>query len=198
MSRVLAALILVPLLAVAAPVTKTKAPTYYYPTREGDTLVYETRFGDAVGKHTMVVKKVENADGRLVVTIARELAADRTIESTVEVSAAGVYRRVADRDPTPVLKLPAKVGASWSPALNALVGAQAKTSISYTVGALDEQVEVPAGKFKCIRLDGTLNVSDRTLKTTAWHAPGVGLVKSVQDNGGTERVDVLMAFKPGK
>ncbi|HVK10199.1 MAG TPA: hypothetical protein VM597_15640 [Gemmataceae bacterium] len=200
MSRLLIVLCLTPLAAVAAPAPKAKSAPYYHPTREGDTQVYETRTGDSATEYTMVVKKVETVDGRLRVTTARELTADKSIESTVEVSAAGVYRRVGDRDPVPVLKLPAKVGDSWSPSQTAPGGLAAAASLTYTVGAADEEVEVPAGKFKCIRIDGAADLGGRTMKMTAWYAPGVGMVKTTTDTGagGQERVVVLKAFQPGK
>ena len=63
MTRLFLAACLVPFAAIAAPLPKGKAPTYYYPTRVGDTNVYETRTGDTVGEYTLTVKKVETADG---------------------------------------------------------------------------------------------------------------------------------------
>ncbi|MCC2655188.1 MAG: hypothetical protein K0Q76_296 [Panacagrimonas sp.] len=59
------------------------------------------------------------------------------------------------------------------------------------VAALDETVEVPAGRFeKCLRLEGTglLNVladarigaSEVPVTHTEWYAPGVGLVKLIR------------------
>jgi hypothetical protein len=186
MTRLLAVLCLVPVVATAAPAPKGKGPAYYHPTREGDTQVYEIRHPDSVSEYTVVVKKVEE-----------EYPGGRTLP-TVEVSAAGVYR-VARKDggkPVPVLKLPAKVGDSWSSSESA--EGKATVSSTHRVAALDEEVEVPAGKFKAIRLETTIDIDGRMLKkTTTWYAPGVGMVKTV-DSGETERTVVLKAFKPGK
>jgi hypothetical protein len=197
MKRLLAILCLVPITALAAPAPKGKPAAYYHPTKEGDTQVYESRSGDSVSEYTTVVKKVEAADGRLKVTIEREMAAGKGLPTTLEVSAAGVYRPAAGKDggdPVPVLKLPAKVGDSWSPPLSG----KSNVVMTYTVAAVDEEVEVPAGKFKTIRVQAAANLGGKEAKMTYWYAPGVGLVKSSTDTGGPERIVVLKAFKPGK
>jgi hypothetical protein len=36
------------------------------------------------------------------------------------------------------------------------------------------------------------------MKSTSWYAPGVGVVKVVSETNGTERVQELKEFTPGK
>ena len=66
-----------------------------------------------------------------------------------------------------------------------------RVALHLKVAALDETVEVPAGRFeKCLKLEGTglLNVladarigaSEVPVTHTEWYAPGVGLVKLVR------------------
>ncbi|HVK07609.1 MAG TPA: hypothetical protein VM597_02415 [Gemmataceae bacterium] len=108
MTRLFLAACLVPFAAIAAPLPKGKAPTYYYPTRVGDTNVYETRTGDTVGEYTLTVKKVETADGRLRVTSDRAQDGIPTHSVTVEVSADGLFRSGAEGSEAataPLLKL---------------------------------------------------------------------------------------------
>jgi hypothetical protein len=62
----------------------------------------------------------------------------------------------------------------------------------------EEEVEVPAGKFKALRVEAEQELGANVFKSTLWYAPGVGLVKSVTNTNGTERVQVLKSFTPGK
>ncbi len=189
----------------AAPALKNRDP-YYYPTKVGDKRVYETSVADRVIEITTeVVTKVEMKDGRLQVSTKREIAgkaigdAGKAIgDSTVEVSHKGVVAiSIGGRALpilVPLLKLPAKDGDSWD------YGPNMKPT--FTVVKVDEEVEVPAGKFRALRVEWEINLEmqpiGKGLKTTAWHAPGVGVVKTVTVSGGTERTQVLKSFTPGK
>ena len=56
----------------------------------------------------------------------------------------------------------------------------------------EEEVEVPAGKFRAVRVE--MEAGEST--TTLWFAPQVGLIKMA--GAGTDQVTVLKEFKPGK
>lgn len=62
-----------------------------------------------------------------------------------------------------------------------------------------EEVEVPAGKFKAVRVEAEAGFPApfAVTRTTYWHAPGVGVVKTVEQIKGGDRVEVLKAFTPG-
>jgi len=189
--------------ATSAPALKGKA-SYYHPTKEGDKRVYEMRAGDAVSESVDVVMKVEQKGDTLIVTVGRELKEGVQSLSKLEVSEKGVIRvGTADRDlptPRPLLKLPAKPGDQWTYELRAPDGAE-QPRTTYTVGKVEE-VEVPAGKFQAIRVDSVMTLPgaavEPTIRGSAWYAPGVGLIKSVSDAGGRERIQVLRSFTPGK
>lgn len=85
-----------------------------------------------------------------------------------------------------------------------------KIELRMQVAALDDVVEVPAGRFeRCLRLEGSgvLNVladarigaSEVPVTHTEWYAPGVGLVKLVREEkldttqivGGTIRMELV-------
>ncbi len=179
-------------MADAAPTLKPK-DDYYHPTKVGDTRVYETRSGEKVLEVvTVIVTKVETTDDRFQVEVSteRELAAQKFItRHTVEVSPKGVVRIVVEGElpnPMTLLKLPTKVGDSWN-------GPNMRPT--YTVVKVDEMVEVPAGKFRAIKIEFAMGTDP---KTTVWHAPCVGVVKTMINLGGTERSQVLKAFTPGK
>lgn len=102
------------------------------------------------------------------------------------------------RDP-PVswLKVNAKPGDTWEGKFDGGV-----ELITFTRGE-EEEVEVPAGKFKAIRLD-TLWVTAKfrqTIRTSHWVAPEVGMVKGVSNSGGGPKDNIvceLKSFTPGK
>ena len=61
------------------------------------------------------------------------------------------------------------------------------------MAAVDEEVEVPAGKSKCVRVDAVFN---GVTPNVYWYVPGVGLVKNTM--GGRDIVATLKTFTPGK
>ncbi|WP_020474616.1 TapB family protein [Zavarzinella formosa] len=61
-----------------------------------------------------------------------------------------------------------------------------------------EDVEVPAGKFKTIRLEMKSQVGRVKTEATYWYAPNLGLVKMTGMSGNLESVMVLKSFTPGK
>jgi hypothetical protein len=73
-----------------------------------------------------------------------------------------------------------------------LPGGTKTAKLTFTVGQ-EETVETPAGTFKAIRVTSEMDVVKGT--TTAWYAPGVGMVKYEL---GTEGIQVLKSFTPGK
>ncbi|HAZ60546.1 MAG TPA: hypothetical protein DCY89_03115 [Gammaproteobacteria bacterium] len=102
----------------------------------------------------------------------------------------------------PWLVLPASldVGRSWQqltpvrvlektgPPQETLFRVQVSLPVEYRLAARDERVEVPAGSFSgCLRIEGRGSISTHlgnylglgsvTVESTAWFAPGVGLVK---------------------
>jgi hypothetical protein len=120
-----------------------------------------------------------------------------------QVSAKGVFRLGGAKgelgEPVPLLKLPAKEGETWTverPGSFAK-GPGGSNKATYTVGK-EEEVEVPAGKFKAIRVEMALELRGGTLKSSTWYAAGVGIIKVVTPSGDKERTQVLKSFTPGK
>jgi hypothetical protein len=102
-------------------------------------------------------------------------------------------------EPYILLKLPAKAGDSWSSEPAPGRGRPAPRS-TYTTVKVDEEIEVPAGKFKCVRVEAVSDANGRERKVTSWYAPGVGLVR-MDGTGpdGTSKVQrELKSFTPGK
>lgn len=147
------------------------------------------------------------------VTAWRRRSADG-VEWFLRVDDSGVYRVAAktdlDAEPRPdaqrryVLKAPIAVGTSWqSTTAPYLLRRKAdfppeirhthpEVPMTYTIEALDDRVEVRAGRFeRCVRVQGTAQLKlfadpvvgwrDLPLRTTEWYCHGPGLVKLVRE-----------------
>jgi DUF3108-like len=144
------------------------------------------------------VTAVETKGGMTVVSFAREEGGPPLYQYGA--SADGVFGvssegEVYDR-PFQVLKLPPREGEAWEVEPPATPGQPAR-KFKYTTGK-EEEVEVPAGKFKAVRVEVESMINGAVHRTTHWHAPGVGMVKSVTPDKRGDRVQVLKAFTPGK
>ena len=132
-----------------------------------------------------------------------------------------------DAQPRTVLQLPPATGQAWEVETRPYILERAepfrerfsqddskRIVLRMQVAALDDVVEVPAGKFeRCLRLEGTglLNVladarigaSEVPVTHTEWYAPGVGLVKLVRTEpldtqqivGGTVTMELLSFYE---
>lgn len=62
----------------------------------------------------------------------------------------------------------------------------------------EEEVEVPAGKFKCVKVHVAATSGEMKYGVTRWFAPGVGVVKEVMTRDGQDRVTQLKKFETPK
>lgn len=186
-------------ISLAAPVPKAKAPELYYPTVEGTKYVMRRTVGKETIETTHTVTKAEKKDGVHTVTVSQDVGGQNR-EFKYEVSAKGVFalpREGEKGEPRAVFKLPAKEGETWTTE-RAGPGGGFPLTTTYTVGK-EEEVTVPAGKFKATSVSTTFDLNGTTYKSTLWYAAGVGVVKSVSETkNGREQVTELKEFTPGK
>ncbi|QEL19238.1 hypothetical protein [Limnoglobus roseus] len=205
MLRVVVALLVVAPIIVAAPPPKEppKKASLYFPTTVGDKRVYEAKGFSGTTENTEEVTKVEATDDVYRVTVEKKTAGKPSATVVVyAVSDKGLsFIREKDGEPPlalPRLKLPAKAGDSWDgepdPTNKRPAGPKAPVW-AYTVGQ-EEEVEVPAGKFKAIPVVLTRS-SNPPLVSSAWYAPGVGVVKTTFKAAAIEGTTVLKSFTPG-
>lgn len=180
--------------SLAAPVPKEKA-VLYFPTAVGAKRVLETTKGGKTSETTDVVTKVEEKDGVFTVTTEWGGGGRQLTTRVFEVSA-GKVRQVEEtvgREGMPldrtIIDLGVKAGDGWTQEFEVL---GRKVVHTFTVGK-EEEVEVPAGKFKAIPVTEETN----TKKHTRWLAAGVGLVKEEQEWMKSKTVTVLKEFTPG-
>jgi hypothetical protein len=190
------------LLAAEAPAAPVAPPPreviHFFPTRIGARWVYVlSREGERDSESVLEVTAVKDGrDGAKVVTTSHKSGAEYTPYQMLTVSGRGVglvATIAADLDePFWLLRTPAEDGNKWDVVLD-IVGVGVVRTAKATAHS-PEWVEVPAGKFRAVRVEMDLTFRDERRVTTAWYAPGIGMVKEVH---GTE-VEMLKSFTPGK
>jgi hypothetical protein len=190
---------LCPALAESAPRPKgDDKPVLYLSATVGDKRVLESSQNGKASEITEWVTAVETKGGMTVVSFSREEGGPplyqygASADGMFRVSSAGL---VYD-PPYRLLKLPPKEGETWEAESLATPGIPAR-KFKYTTGK-EEEVEVPAGKFKAIRVEMENEINGAVLQTTYWHAPRAGMVKIVSYEKRGDRVQVLKSFTPGK
>jgi hypothetical protein len=188
-------------LALAAPAPKGKPAPLYFATGVGDTWVYELRIPGSAAEMTEAITAAGEKDGAVVVTVSRTYRGETAEFMRAAVSDRGVRRlSVGGRDlPADrwLVKVPARAGDTWTVELDNPPPGRPPLKMAYTVRG-EEEVEVPAGKFKAVRVDAVLDDPAVPAPVTSWYAPGVGLVRSVSKIGKDDRVQVLKSFAAGK
>src|SRR5262245_22100594 len=187
---------------VAAPRKDEPPPVSYHASIVGDKGVYDLNDGQQSWELVLEVTDARQKGAALLVTV-REVEGDRAPESyRYEVSAKGVYL-VGEGDavlesPECFLRIPFTKGETWETA-HKLEGETYPTK--YTAAG-EEEVEVPGGKFRCLRVESEFVFNGVSYTRTRWRAPRCGMVKEVvvgKDGERTvyTRTTVLKSFAPG-
>jgi len=188
--------------AHAAPVPKeADRPAFYFPTRVGDTWVWAW-VGDK-NEFTEVVRKVDvdTEKEEKVITVEVLVDGKRLNTKRFSLSAKGVFALSHDDHkydkPWCVLKAPYRPGVTWDVDVRDPFGVSVKST--HAIGEF-EWVEVPAGKFRALRVETEHDGDNPRLTATSWYAPGVGQVKMVCRSGAgkAEGSVVLKSFTTGK
>lgn len=206
--------------ALLSACTGTPAPEYF-PLNAGLRWEYE------VHEHNKLVDQTTRLSLRNLDPVTREnqayarrlasdgneywLATAGSALQRVGVRTAIDFEPRMDASPRTVMQLPPTIRQWWSVETRPYIlerfepfrerfsqDESKRIELRMQVAALDDVIEVPAGKFEhCLRLEGTglLNVladarigaSEVPVTHTEWYAPGVGLVKLVR----TEKLDTL-------
>ena len=188
-------------LLVLAPTREAGKEKFYFPTVVGTKWVYK----EANVETTEVITAVEEKNGSKFVTVARERKNGKLIpDDLIEVSSRGVFRHTRGhilkigKEPVCLLDLALKPGKRRE--FDVRGGEQVRSEAGWMVANEPEELEVPAGKFRAIRVDvQLLKISEKAVNPpiafTCWYALEVGLVKQ---RSGDNDEKVLVSFKPGK
>lgn len=200
--------------AVLALLAGCKEPpgSSLFPLEEGRRWTYRLSSeweNDTRERETVVLSNL-GRDSALESGSAWHRRSDTGLDYWLRADATGIYRVAAKSDvdaepkpdPTPrfVLKAPIAVGTSWQTTTTTYLmrrnsefppeirHAHPSVPVVWTIEALDDRVEVPAGRFEqCVRVKGLAllrlfadpvnGFKDMPLTTLEWYCPGVGLVK---------------------
>ena len=210
-SRARAALLAAAVLALLAG-CKEPPGSSLFPLEEGRRWTYRLSSeweNDTRERETVVLSNL-GRDSALESGSAWHRRSDTGLDYWLRADATGIYRVAAKSDvdaepkpdPTPrfVLKAPIAVGTSWQTTTTTYLmrrnsefppeirHAHPSVPVVRTIEALDDRVEVPAGRFEqCVRVKGLAllrlfadpvnGFKDMPLTTLGWYCPGVGLVK---------------------
>jgi hypothetical protein len=173
--------------------------TNYYPLKEGTKWHYRVEL-PGLGMETFIVHvaKIEKIDG---VALARlETSKQGQVLATEHLTSndRGVYRhrfngQVAGK-PVCLIKYPVTPGEKWEDETE--FGGQ-KVKMAIRVGK-EEEVSVPAGKFKTIPVHIEAEVMGMTVTTTYWFAANVGYIKQVADLAGQKMTMELEKLEEAK
>ena len=182
----------------AAATTREVVAAPFYPLHQGAAWHY--KMIDSKGNErdmTNKVAKLENIDDRQLYRV--ETLLDGQIVATEHLSQTpkGLFRNRFNgavlSPPLPLLKNPIQRGSKWE--TKTLIGAQELT-IRCNVEA--DQVEIPAGKYKAVKLTVATSVDDTKILSDYWFAANVGIVKQEMDIGGQKVKIILQKYVPGK
>ena len=183
----------------SAPRLKDQPPGIYFPTTVGDRCVVEMRYATTSAEYTEVVTAVEKTDGGTVVTVARGTDGQPDSLSQVKVTDAGLYRMshlgTTYDPPYCILKFPLKPGQAWTSEVTS--GGAVRTTFKYKA-IEEEDVEVPAGKFRTFRLEVDIDSRGQARKSVIWYSSRVGIVKMDHQDGDSSYIRELKKFEPGK
>lgn len=182
--------------ALLLPATPAPTPKYesFYPAKVGTKWVYQ----DGDEEMILTVSAVERKPEELVVTVVQVLQDGKTTPyEKLTVSEKGLFRveirGVTFDAPLCVVRFPHKDGDKWG--VNVPGPAPLRRQKGTATAGGPENVVVPAGSYKALRVDLTAKDSDGTpIQTTYWFAPGVGILTMTRD--GRERV--LKSFTPAE
>lgn len=170
-----------------------KKPLNLYPLEVGNTWHYRT---EVMGKTANTVYKIAKMekDGDKEFAILEVSAGGRVVATEhLQQTDKGVFRLkfngVAIEPPFRLLPHP--VPEKWDGDVSS-----GGTKGNFTARSKQEEVEVPAGKFKATRVDFELVEKGNKVTTSYWFVENKGFVKQTVDAGPVSIVLVLEKFEP--
>jgi hypothetical protein len=161
----------------AAPRLKERTDLSYFPTEVGTQWVYEAGNIEV----TRFVRQAEKVDGATLITIGQvNTRKPPHIIQRLRVSNQGIFEvenYLGEVDPPRcLLRLPHRTGSRWG--YNRRKDTTALWFDDEEATAHEEEVVVPAGRFRAIRVESQHRKGGKPEETHAiWYAPGVGPVK---------------------
>jgi hypothetical protein len=161
-------------------------------------MVYDLDNGD--GELALRIAAVEEKDGAKLVTEEQRGTTRWLPSARVSISEHGLQEVETfgyTIEPWYALKFPIKVGDKWDFEYSRNGPVTGQKGTTTVLG--EEEVSVPAGKFKAVKLERVIiaqdgKALDKPLVITVWFAKGIGRVKVVPSQGSKL---ALKSFVPG-
>jgi uncharacterized protein DUF3108 len=173
-------------LIVAMPAPRSTAQgdkTEYMPLKVGSKWTYKVEFGGQNLTIPQKCTKIEKKGEHEVASLEMEVMG-MTVTEQLSSNAKGVFRHsfngVPVEPPIQALKLPIKKGETWEAEIE-IMGQKVKATMKSDG---EEEVTVPAGKYKAVAVGMEIAVMGQQVKAKNWFAPNVGIVKQTFDIGG--------------
>ncbi len=159
-----------------------------FPIEEGRVMVYRYEGVDAAGDGphtaTMTFSEVREENGALRATLMETVPRRKPSEQGWHLRRSVDTLKEVGAFPEVWLEAPIAVGTKWVTEIYEM-----------QIKAVDVEVTVPAGTFKCVQVVGWIEDMGAD---AWWYAPGVGLVKEkLEAQPPGRRVYELMSVKPG-
>ncbi|HLW66120.1 MAG TPA: hypothetical protein VKS79_12485 [Gemmataceae bacterium] len=165
-------LMILAVLAGPAQLPEATKPVSYYPLKVGNTWHYKLGDKKASTKVTALEKIGDLMTARIETIIDGNVVANENIAETADgIVRVAVNGQKADK-PVLLLKLPPNKGDSWD--INTKIAGETVKG-KFTVS--EEEVQVPAGKFKAVTSSGDFQLNGEPARFGYWFAPDVGIVK---------------------
>jgi hypothetical protein len=177
-----------------------KAPNYY-PLQVGNKWHFRIETGGNTGKAVSTVAAMETIDGkdlaRVDFSVDGKIVASEHLAQTDK----GIFRHLNDKvaisPPIKLLQYPAMAGEKWKGDFTA-----GKDKASYACETAEENVTVPAGKFKALRVTLKVDAEEkgdtRTVLTSYWFVENIGFVKQTVKGENFQAIIELEKFEPAK
>ena len=187
--------------------SKKVVPPDYYPLADTYWWKFKGNSGGNSIDFTLKVVGIEKQpDGRIIYqldTCGQQVVHDWYVKEKGAVLRLKEYYgdnaklRVSYEPPYCILHNPLLVGDKWSWQGKGLMDVSINDQSRVEA---EEDVEVPAGKFRAMRVVSDVQQGPAHVVKTYWYAPGVGLIKTKTENNGivigTELVDYSFKKKP--
>lgn len=152
----------------------------YYPIKAGNKWTYQIESDTAAKGSKLInqIAKIEKIDGvslsRLETTAKGKVVASEHLSITDKGIFRNRYNGTEVSPPICMLKFPIKKGSTWK-----VESKVSEEKLSVSCKSDEEEIEVPAGKFKTVKvvMDAEVVGAGIIVSTTYWFAQGVGVVK---------------------
>jgi hypothetical protein len=176
-----------------AQLPETTKPVSYYPLQVGNTWHYKVGDKKVSTKVAAQEKIGDLMTARIETIVDGNVVANENIAQTAEgIVRVAVNGQKSDKSVL-LLRLPPKKNDSWN--IDTKIAGETVKG-KFTVN--EEEIEIPAGKYKAFSSVGDFQINGQAGKFGYWFAPDVGIVKLTTAAAGVDLTLELQKFEPGK